>query len=510
MNAAAIEHYDYAIVGMGVGGLTLGALMATAGQTVIIFDQHYLPGGYGHTFLQRGFAFCAELHYVWDCGPGERVTKMLDKVGLGSEVTFRRLDPQGFDRIVGPEMDYTIGSGFDREFLRLSELFPSHSRNLSRYYRIIDSIHRQMYALPIGFSWRTVLSRPWRFPSLLRHSRWTLEDLFDELEFPVELRLILAGQSAIFFTPPRDLSLLAHAGGVGSYNQGAYYPEQSFKHVMDALLGVVEGQPGCRALLSTEVTGIDVRDRVARSLTTADGQTFTADTFLLGMDAQLSLGLIGNERFPKRFRKKLNYEYGPSVVSVYLGLDDIDLSEFGLGEDNVFWHPTTDLNQVYDAQLAGSIPERPYFFFNSPTLRHHEDRIAPEGGSQLVMVAPCSYDMFASLRSGSEQAYQAAKEEFADRIIAVVESEFVPGLSDHIVVKTVGTPLTNEYYVSAPKGNCYVTPLDVEHVNMGRLNHKSPFDNVHYVGASASLPGFATVIHFACLLYQELTGDMVY
>ncbi len=73
----------------------------------------------------------------------------------------------------------------------------------------------------------------------------------------------------------------------------------------------------------------------------------------------------------------------------------------------------------------------------------------------------------------------------------------------------VGSPLTNEFYVRAPKGNCYSTPLDPKHVNLRRLNYRSPFPNLYYVGASSCLPGFATIIHFACMLYEELTGDRV-
>ena len=504
------EHYDYAVVGMGIGGLTLGALLANAGKRVIIFEQHYLPGGYGHTFAQGGFSFCAELHYVWDCGPGERVTKMLEKLGLHEEVTFRRLDPDGFDRIIGPGVDYTIGSGFDRELERLGGLFPGHEPGLRKYYGIIDAIHRQMYDLPIGFSWRTVLAHPSRYPHLLRYATWTLERLFDKLGFPAELRLILAGQSAIFFMPPRDLSLLVHAGGVGSYNQGAYHPSRSYRHVMRALLGKINEQPGCRSMLSTEITGIQVENGRARSVTTAGGETFSADNVLFDADAQLGLDLIGRHEFPKSFLRKLEYDYGPSVVSIYLGLRDIDLRKYGLGEQNIFWHPKVDLNEVYDDQLGDTFPQRPYFFCNSPTLRPHDAVLAPEGCSQLIMVAPCTYDSFAGLRSKSEDAYQTAKRQFADRVIAVVESELVPGLSDHIVERAVGTPLTNYFYVRAPKGNCYSTPLDPQHVNLRRLNYKSPFANLHFVGASSSLPGFATVIHFACMLYEKLTGDRVY
>jgi phytoene dehydrogenase-like protein len=495
---------------MGIGGLTLGALLAQAGKKVIIFEQHYVPGGYGHTFRQGKFSFCAELHYVWDCGPGERVYQLLEKLGLEKQVTFHRLDPNGFDRIVAPGVDYTIGSGFERECQRLAAMFPTVTSELKQYFEIIATIHQQLYDLPIGFSWRTVLAQPRRYSHIIRYLKWTLEDLFDKLGFPVELRLILAGQSAIFWAPPRDLSLVVQAGGVGSYNQGAYYPAQSFMHVMKSLLRKIKQQPGCRSMLSTEITRIEVAQGKVRSVTTAQGKKFTADQFLFDGDAALSLDLIGAEHFPRAFRDKLQYEYGTSVLSVYLGLKDLDLRRYGFGEQNLFWHPKVDLNQVYDDQLGPGIPDRPYFFCNAPTLRPHETVLAPPGCDQLVMVAPCNYDFFRQLRNHSEADYQAAKQQYSDNILGVLESEFIPGLSDHIIEKTVGSPLTNEFYVRAPKGNCYSTPLDPKHVNLRRLNYRSPFPNLSYVGASSCLPGFATIIHFACMLYEKLTGDQVY
>ncbi len=262
---------------MGIGGLTLGALLAQAGQKVIIFEQHYVPGGYGHTFRQGRFSFCAELHYVWDCGPGERVYQMLEKLGLEKQVTFHRLDPSGFDRIVAPGIDYTIGSGFERECQRLSA-------HVSRACQRVEALLRDHCVDPqaavrpadwvlLAHGART----PRRYSHIIRYLKWTLEDLFDQLGFPVELRLILAGQSAIFWAPPRDLSLVVQAGGVGSYDQGAYYPAQSFMHVMKSLLRKIKEQPGCRSMLSTEITRIEVAHGKARSVTTAQGQQFTAD-----------------------------------------------------------------------------------------------------------------------------------------------------------------------------------------------------------------------------------------
>ena len=103
----------------------------------------------------------------------------------------------------------------------------------------------------------------------------------------------ISNSRAIFFAPPRELSLLAHGGGVGSYDQGAYYPARGFLQVMRALLRTIREQPGCATHLSTEVTAIEVRGGRARSLTTATGDVFLADTVLFDGDAQLSMDLIG-------------------------------------------------------------------------------------------------------------------------------------------------------------------------------------------------------------------------
>ncbi len=279
---------------------------------------------------------------------------------------------------------------------------------------------------------------------------------------------------------------------------------------MKSLLRKIKERPDCRSMLSTEITRIEVAHGKVRSVTTARGQQFTAEQFLFDGDARLSMDLIGPEHFPKAFRKKLEYEYGTSVVSIYLGLKNLDLRQFGFGEANLFWHPKVDLNEVYDDQLCDRIPGRPYFFCNAPTLRSHDAVLAPPDCDQLVMVAPCNYDFFRKLRNHSEADYQAAKQQYADNIIGVLQSEFIPRLSEHIVEKAVGSPLTNEFYVRAPKGNCYSTPMDPKHVNLRRLNYKSPFPNLYYVGASSCLPGFATIIHFACMLYEKLTGDQVY
>ncbi|MFH1012529.1 MAG: NAD(P)/FAD-dependent oxidoreductase [Candidatus Peregrinibacteria bacterium] len=500
-----MKKYDYAIIGMGIGGLAAGALLANAGKKVIIFEKHSLPGGYGHTFKIKGFSFCPGWHYVWDCGKGQAVYEFLKKLGLEQKITFQQLDPQGFDRILSKGVDYKIGNGFGRERERLSKMFPGTEKSLKKYFSILSAIHRETQKIPIHINQLKAELHPWRYWHLLRYHQWTLQDLFNQFNFPPALQLVLAGQSSVFFLPPNQLSLIAHAGGVGNYNAGAYYPIQDFETVVKGLLKKIVEQKDCEAHLMSEVAKINVSEdgkRIA-SLETKKGEMIAADHFIFNADPQTSVKLIGEKHFPKSFREKLNYPYSTGALSLFLGIKGLDLEKY-IGKENLFYYSDCDINGIYAEHFKKGIPKNKFqFFANAPSLR--SKTVAPEGCHQIVAVAPCRYDYFAELKAKDKKLYNEAKEKYADKMIGVLE-KWIPGLKSHIVLKITGSPTTSEYFVAAPQGNCYGTPLDPAHFNFDRLQYRSPFKNMFYIGASSYAPGFATLIHFASLLCEKLIG----
>ena len=54
-----MNQYDVLIVGAGVGGLAAAALLADAGRSVLVLEQHNQAGGCAATFTHRGFRFDA-------------------------------------------------------------------------------------------------------------------------------------------------------------------------------------------------------------------------------------------------------------------------------------------------------------------------------------------------------------------------------------------------------------------------------------------------------------------
>ncbi|MBI3468424.1 MAG: NAD(P)-binding protein [Planctomycetes bacterium] len=173
------ERYDYVIVGSGIGGLFTGALLAAAGRRVCLLERHYAVGGYGHSFRRKGYLFCAELHYIFNCLAGQDVEVFFHRLGLDHEVTFSPLDPNGFDQIHFPGVTYHIRAGFDRNLETLSEQFPRHRPGLVKYFNLLNTLCDELYELPLGFSVSDVLRHPWRHRHVIAYRGWTLQRLFD-------------------------------------------------------------------------------------------------------------------------------------------------------------------------------------------------------------------------------------------------------------------------------------------------------------------------------------------
>ena len=91
----------------------------------------------------------------------------------------------------------------------------------------------------------------------------------------------------------------------------------------------------------------------------------------------------------------------------------------------------------------------------------------------------------------------------------MIEAHYVPRLRDHLALRVVGTPVTNERFCRAPAGNAYGAALVPAHVTLGRRPFRTQLDNLWMANATAGLPSVAGAIGAGMRLYGELTGDAV-
>ncbi|MEB3289775.1 MAG: NAD(P)/FAD-dependent oxidoreductase [Leptolyngbya sp.] len=503
---------DYLIVGSGLSALVFGALMAKAGKSIRILEAHGSAGGFGHTFtMAKQYHFNAQLHYVWDCGEGHTVNRVLKALGLDQSVTFERYDPNGFDHMRTPEYALDIPSNPEDLGQRLSTLFPDHREQIQRFIQAVQTVSTGLKCLSPPLRPRLILSHLPAALTALRYYRSTLQDVFDQFSLPKAAQTLLALQWPDFLLPPEQLSFYAWVVLLTGYQEGAFYPTQHFEQVIQALVATIEHQGG-EVLTHTEVTEFLLDGKTVKGVKAVDRrthvtQTFLGETIICNIDPKKAAQMIGLNHFSRKVQKRLDYDYSPSNFMAYCVVKDLDLREYGFGPWNTFHSEDIDLNRAFVRMYEQQDYSQPSFAITTPTLLTPGQRDCPEDCQIIEFLTVANYDYFNQLRLRNRNAYNQEKENILNTILDIVEQRYIPNIRQHIVFKVTGSPTTNERFCWCPQGNSYGSILTPRNMGLGRLNHHTSLQRFYFCNASSGYPGFAPTFWTGAMLYQRLSGQ---
>ena len=364
---------DYLIVGSGLSALVFGALMANNGKTVQILEAHEHPGGFGHTFtLANKYSFNAQLHYVWDCGEGQTVNRVLKKLGLDREVTFERYDPDGFDHMRMPGYKLNMPSDPEELIRRLSTLFPDDSDRIRQFVNAVETTGAGLKKLLPPIKPWELLKHPTKVLGTAQYLNSTLQDVFDKFKLPQAAQTLLALQWFDFLLPPDQLSFYAWVALIKGYQAGAFYATQHFEQVINSLVEAIESRGG-QVLLNHEVTQFKLTGRTvtgveAIDLLTHETHEFTGENVICNIDPQRAAKMIGESKFSLKVRRKLDYEYSASNFMAYCVVKDLDLRDYGFGKWNLFHSGHQNLNEAFAQMYDRHDFSNPSFGIATPTL----------------------------------------------------------------------------------------------------------------------------------------------
>jgi phytoene dehydrogenase-like protein len=480
--------YDVIIIGSGAGGMASAVPLAQAGLKVLVCEQHEVPGGWTHSFTLNGYRFSPGVHYIGGLQPGGNLRRIYEGLGVSQDMSFCELNPDGYDHIFIGDERFDIPKGRQNFADRLKKRFPSEAQGINAYLDAVPNLMQNLRRLGRVNSPGAAVQAVGSAASVLRWARRSGQDLIDHHVNDPVLKAILAGQSGDHGMPPSQVSAFVHAGITNHYLDGGYYPRGGGFTIPRAFVRALK-RAGGELRLQTNVNHILVDNNRATGVILSDGTKIHARYVISNADPEVTLGkLVGREHLSDKLVRKLDrVEYSTSALSLFFAVD-MDLRAAGLDSGNYWFYDHEDIDALYRLGLTAHALEAetpPAMFLTVTTLKDpsklHSGHHTCEA---FTFVGYDAFNKWAHGKSGAHTAdYMALKEDLSWRMFQALERR-VPGISEHIVFWSLGTPLTNQHYINATRGNLYGIAKSRTQVGPGAFPIQSEIDGLFMVGAS--------------------------
>jgi all-trans-retinol 13,14-reductase len=486
--------FDAIVIGSGAGGLTAALALARAGKRVGVFEQARLPGGYSQSFELEGYRFSPGVHYVGALQPGGTLRRVYEGLGVANDLTFREIDPDGYDRAFVGDERFDMPAGADRFMARLIERFPREEPGIRRYFALIGQMVDEMdHAAPtsnVAEAARMLV----HLPTILTHGVQSLTHFLDGCTQDPLLRAILSIQCGDHGMRPARCPTALHAALQSYYFDGACYPQGGGHAIAEALIKGLEAQAGSITYKADVREILIDADGRAAGVRLADGRSATAPIVVSNADPGVTWGqLVPEAHVPARLRRRVGRtRWSMSVLSLFMAVR-MDLRAAGIDSGNIWFNRTPDIDRTYRladrTRLTGQ--ERiEGVFFNVTTLKDPTMRTDDLHTVEVMAVSSMkAFRQWADIPPGQRGAeYAQLKADLSERILDAVEC-FVPGFREHVVFRSLATPLTNRHYVRATEGGIYGAEKSARNLGVFSFPVRTPIRGLYQCGASTVAAG---------------------
>jgi all-trans-retinol 13,14-reductase len=482
-----MEKFDTIVVGSGAGGLSTALCLARSGQKVLVLEQHYVPGGWCHTFTLNGQRFSPGVHYIGLLDEGQSTNELYKGLGIANDLTFFRMNKNGYDHCIIANQKFDLPAGIDNLQNKLIQTFPKEEKNIKEYLSLIQKVNYELQLMPklkglwqkITVPFRTKHFGKFALFSLNRVISWHIKD-------PL-LKAILNTQCGDHGLPPSQACFPVHCSVMNHYFDGGFYPMGGGSSIVNAMTRKIKSYNG-EIRVSQKVSKIIVEKNQAKGVVLATGETILADRIVSNADPSTTyLKLVGAENISKKLYKKLSKtKYSVTSLIMFLTVE-LDVSKYGIDSGNIWKFKDENVDDHFETLTKGTISEGdkfPALFISCTTLK---DPVSFNGKyHNFEVVTYVDYESFRDFNSSEEyhsEAYELFKKKIIEKFLNNME-DLIPNVRNYVVQAELGTPKTNQFYINSTNGNVYGTNKTLNQVGPFSYKNKTEIENLYLCGAS--------------------------